>query len=105
MIFARWFGGSGYSHGDPVDDLEVFPSMAAAVAALRERRDQGYSFRCSFEFANREPEDVFTPCVEDDSSMWLWFSAHKDDGIVTVPDYPDRVVSFGPRGGVRIEHA
>jgi hypothetical protein len=105
MIWALWNGGSGYGPSDLVSDLESFASLEDARQALRSRRDYGYGFRQSFEFVNRDPESVFTPCVEDDSSMWVWFGADVVDGVTYVPEYPDRVVSFGPRGGVRVEHA
>lgn len=102
MIYALWFGGSGYSAGDMVEDLESFPSLAAAKAALSERRDRGYTFRQDFEFVNREAESVYCPCVEDDSRMWCWRAADIIDGVTYVPDYPDYVIEFGPRGGVNV---
>jgi hypothetical protein len=105
MIYAMWFGGTGYAHGDLVEDLESFPSLAAAKAALVERRDRGYGFMQDFEFVNQKPVSCYCPCVEDDSSMWVWLAADEDDGKVYVPEYPDRVIEFGPRGGVVVTAA
>lgn len=102
MIYALWFGGSGYAPGDMVRDLESFPSLAAAKAALIDRERNGYSFRQNFEFVNKDPESVLCPCVDEGSSMWVWRGADEVDGITYVPDYPDNVVEFGPRGGVRV---
>jgi len=105
MIYALWFGGVGYAPGDMVEDLESFPSLAAAKAALSERYARGYSFRQDFEFVNREPESVYCPCVEDDSRMWVWLAADEVDGVTYVPEYPDRIIEFGPRGGVNVTAA
>lgn len=102
MIYALWFGGSGYAPGDMVQDLESFPSLAAAKAALVNRERYGCSFRQGFQFVNREAEQYLCPCVEGGSSMWVWRGADEVDGITYVPDYPDNVVEFGPRGGVRV---
>ena len=102
-IFVVWNGGSGYGPSDRVDDLEVHYSISAAASALIQRRRYGYSQKQHFPFVNRDSEYVFTPCVEDDSSMWCWFTARdgNNDGELHVPDYPDFILEFGPRGGVR----
>lgn len=105
MVYAMWNGGNGYGPSDLVTDLEGFGSLADVRAALRSRRDRGYGWRQEFVFVNRDAEYVYTPCVEDDSSIWVWLVADEVDGVVCVPEYPDRVVSFGPRGGVRVERA
>lgn len=102
MIYAMWFGGCGYSAGDMVKDLESFPSLAAAKAALDDRRRNGYSFFQRFELVNRDAESVLCPCIEDDSCMWCWKAADVVDGATHVPDYPDWVLEFGPRGGILV---
>jgi len=104
-IYGIWNGGSGYSPSDLTTDLERFGSVTAARHALRSRRDHGYLWRQDFDFVNREAEAVHTPCVEDDSTIWLFLGGDEDDGIVYVPEYPDLIVEFGPRDGVRVTPA
>ena len=99
-----WYGGSGYGPSDPVEHLEEFDSIAAAKSALWSRRDYGYSYLQEFNYVNRENERVYCPCVEDDSTMWLYFAADTDPytGDVYVTDNgPDRILFFGARGAVR----
>ncbi len=97
-VYALWYGGASYAHSTD-DDLEKFPSIGAAVTALDDRHRLGYSFRQSFNFVNREPESSYTPCVEDDSEIWLFL----EDPTGDVDLYPDRIVRFGPRGGTIVE--
>lgn len=105
MIYALWHGGNGYTHGDIVGDLETFGGLAAARDALRERLERGDTWKMRFEYVNRDAGDVYTPCVSDDCGMWVWFAADVIEGVTYVPEYPDRVLSIGPRGGVRMERA
>jgi len=86
-----WHGGSSYacfSVHEP-KDADVFDSLANA------KRD----------FANRV-HDPYTPCVSEDlpenggPEAWLFFGkAHPVIG----QEYPDAILSFGPRRGVRME--
>lgn len=105
QVFALWHGGQGYGHSDPTDDLECFPSMQTAREAFAERATRGDSWRQRFAYVNRAPEAVYCPCVEN-SSMTLWFGLEPDeDGRYSAQDaYPDRILTIGPRGGVRAEH-
>jgi hypothetical protein len=98
QVFAQWYGGCSYVWGDD-DDIERFDSIAAAKVALDNRHSLGYSFRQHFEFVNREPESSFCPVVGEDSELWLFFADPTGDG----DKYPDRIVKFGPRGGVITE--
>ncbi len=83
-----WHGGSSYAMFDLSDPshAETFSSMEAAKA----------------EFASRA-NDRFYPCVDrvspDDGGPSAWVF------LGEVSDYPDRVMSFGPRGGVRVDRA
>lgn len=77
-----WHGGSSYAQPLP-EDAETFPSIAAAME----------------EFSSR-PSDSHFPCVDEDTE--------EDGGPVAhcwygpeVGDYPDFVISYGPRGGIR----
>lgn len=101
-VYAIWEGGYGnYAPSDIVNDLEAFDSIEAAKSALKARLGRGYSYLQSFEFVNRDAERVYCPCVGDDTRMLLWSAADTDDGVVYVPECPDRVLTVGPRGGVR----
>ena len=82
-VYMLWHGGSSYA--PPMDDdAEAFASIADAVD--------------SFESRTRDP---YYPCVKRDTP--------ENGGptgmlyIGEVGDYPDRIVTFGPRGGVRVE--
>lgn len=99
-IYALWHGGSSYAHGDVETDVETFPSIRAAVDALQDRSKLGHGWQMPFYYADGRTARVYTPNA-DDSSMWLWFA----DPRGNADPYPDRVLSFGPRGGVRVERA
>ena len=87
-IYATWSGGSSYAMPDLFNrrDIEIFDSLSDA------RRT----------FSARADHDTYYPCVSDDMSddggpeMWIYFSDPFECGDA----YPDRIVSFGPRGGV-----
>lgn len=104
-IMGAWFGGGGnYSPPDTQltgRDLETFSSVAAARRALSDRRESNGKRMVTFAYVNRAEERCYVPCVDADSELWLWFGWDVDDnGTTWVPDYPDAIVSFGPRGGV-----
>lgn len=78
---ALWFG--GYSYAPPYeDDAETFESIEAAKQEFIRR------------YHNRNGR---YPCVDDTCEMWLFFG---EEGSF---DYPDRIIRFGPRGGVRVD--
>jgi hypothetical protein len=85
-VTMMWHGGSGYS-APTMEDAEQFPSLKAA-------KD---------EFASRV-YDPYYPCVTQDTqdnggpSAWVFFGTEAGD-------YPDRLLSFGPRGAVVCERA
>lgn len=103
MIYGLWNGGTGYASSDLVNDLERFCSIGEAKNSLYERERNGGFFLQFFPYVNRGHVVCATPCVEKDSSLWIWGAADTIDGTVLVPEYPDRIISFGPRGGVRVE--
>lgn len=87
-----WYGGSSYAAPDGHDprDWERFTSIKAAAAVFEARADF----------------DPFYPCVDREY--------HEDGGGAELHVYlceeyhedgPDRIVRFGPRGGVRVERA
>lgn len=99
-IYAMWHGGPSYAHGYIDSDVETFPTLAAARDALISRERSGYWFQQDFAFLTRPAESKFTPCVES-SSMTIWLA----DPTRNPDPYPDRILSIGPRGGIRMERA
>jgi hypothetical protein len=70
------------------EHAEQFPSLEAAGYALRDRvSGREYSF----------------PCVDSDARLSVFFSDPRlsEDGDI----YPDRIITIGPRGGIRVERA
>ena len=84
QVWAMWHG--GYSYAVPeLSDAEPFDSLAHATRVFAAR------------LAN---DDRFTPCVDRSSTMHVFTGGHPE----TYRDpYPDRVLSVGPRGGIRSE--
>jgi len=101
-VFALWHGGSSYGGGG-LEYLEKFDSIADAKQEFYER----YAFsRGYFQYAE-ETEYITsgstgTPCVSESASMWVFLGDIEDIGR-NGDLYPDRVISFGPQMGVRIE--
>ncbi|MFI9559127.1 hypothetical protein [Nonomuraea endophytica] len=94
-VYGLWFGGASYS--DPDDsDLEEFASITDAREKLLDRYWHGYWQRSRFNFVERTPTDMLTPSVTQSSEMLLYRSR---DSL----DSPDWRLSFGPRGGARLE--
>jgi hypothetical protein len=80
-----WQGGLNYTPGD-ISDTEEFVSMQAAADEFARRARGG---------------DPYYPCVADsEGHLFLTDPRTATSGDV----YPDRIVTLGARGGVRIEH-
>lgn len=85
-----WHGGTNYAVFDTHNPrhAEEYSSMTAAKEAFRSR-----------------PGDSYYPCVSEESSenggaeAWIFKGKAKD---CIGADYPDFIMSFGPRGGVKI---
>lgn len=104
MIYALWHGGSSYSPGSTHDgDTETFESIAAARTAFQDRYRHGNRWKQHFAYVSKPADDVYTPTVDESSTMWLFFYDPTAEGV-TDP-YPDKILSFGPRGGIRMENA
>lgn len=88
-----WYGGSSYGMFDVHD-----PKDALVFNSIREAKDW---------FAGR-PGSPYTPCVSEATQdnegpvAWLFFG---DTHPVIGEEYPDCIITFGPRGGVRVEKA
>jgi hypothetical protein len=82
-VWMQWWGGYNYGHGE-IDESEVFDSLKAA-------RDEFWRRFNRF--------DSYYPCVGEESEARIYFS---DPAEMRDP-YPDRLMRFGPRGGVVVE--
>jgi hypothetical protein len=94
-IWADWHGGGSYVGGGQ-ESREVFPSINAAREAFYSRYRNGYAFRQTFNYADGRTESVLCPAVDETSEIRLYFGGPDQD-------YPDRVIKFGPRGGIIVE--
>lgn len=83
--YGLWYGGSNYSAPDPDRDLVRFDSLREAGRYLQDREDNS---------------DGRTPCVQD-YELHLYASRRRAE--VCTDNGPDRVLSFGPRGGVQCQ--
>jgi len=91
VVYGVFHGGANYSAGSVHNpsDVRRFDSITAAVDTVWVR------------FTGR---DHSFPNVDESATMHLWLSdprADANDGQAA--EYPDRVISIGPRGGVRVE--
>lgn len=81
-VLALWYGGSNYAapDGHNPKDCEHFDSIKDAKRS----------------FANRADFNPYYPCVDAETcEMHLYFGPYHEDG-------PDRVLTLGKRGGVRV---
>lgn len=76
-VYGLWHGGSSYAPGR-FEDIEVFNSLKEAKSCLEDRYNSHGPH--SFEYANKDSDYTHTPCVEDDSEMWLWSYMPDDNG-------------------------
>jgi len=85
-VWGEWYGGSSYSVPETGRDTEEFESLKEAKSVFESR------------YSNWGGN---TPVVDEQSEMWIFFV---DPRTVDSP-YPDRIIEFGPRGGVIVEYA
>ncbi len=85
-----WHGGASYSAPYP-DDAEDFNSLREAAEEFDRRSSSLETF---YPCVEREPAEEGGP------EAWIMFCGADELGADV---YPDRLISFGPRGGVRIE--
>lgn len=107
-----WHGGVNY--GAPTaEDAELFGSIREAEEALRERRNSNGKYDTRFRYVFRDGEYTRTPNAHEGNSGYLWLKwAHESwaddlEGLRILLEhgdlYPDVVLEFGPRGGIRQE--
>ena len=81
-----WHGGSSYA-APTINDAESFASLAEAKRDFISRLGNPY-YPC----VTRETEENGGP------SAWIFYGTEAGD-------YPDSVLSFGPRGGLQVRPA
>lgn len=107
MWVGLWHGGSSYS-APYAQDVEYFPSLRVAGNVLWSRFTNGDMWKQTFRYVIRGTDLVYCPTVGQDSELHLyWFPVRTSPGTIVETierdGYPDRVIRFGPRGGIRIE--
>lgn len=86
-VFWLWHGGSSYAAPDG-DDVEEFPSLAAAADEFRRRSQEAF-----YPAVDRLPPESGGP------SALIYYDPP------CIDDYPARVMTFGPHGGLRVTPA
>ena len=84
-VYGLWYGGSNYSVGYVDSDIEVFESIEAAKATLVTR------------YFNRNGQFPGVSFDETEIQLYFYDPTHFHD------PYPDRIIKFGPRGGIVVE--
>ena len=110
--YAAVLSGDNYIGGYLETDSEFFPSIASAVSAMRERRSaNGWPCRTVILDFN---ENGLPFVGETYSTAYPGFGYNGEQlTLYTITEtlgsdrdpYPDYILSFGPRGGVRVERA
>lgn len=85
-----WHGGSSYAHGYIPEDLEHFGGLTEAIRSFDARADSSNTY---YPCVEREPAE------DGGQSAWIFFAEPGGD------PYPDRILEYGPRGGLRVTHA
>jgi len=85
QVYAIFHGGRSYSTYWTARDVEQFDSLREARSVFEARADF----------------DPYYPCTDEGAEMWLFFYNPVEEGSLISDPYPDRILSLGPRGGVR----
>lgn len=96
-VYGLWHGGTSYSSPEN-SDLEMFDSIGAAKSEFQTRYLSGrYNH---FRYADGRTNRLDTPAVDETSEMWIFLADPREssDGDW----YPDRTITIGARGGVRV---
>lgn len=115
MPYVAIFSGVNYRSNDlTVADLEVWHSIADATDSLRERHESGYWRHIVINYADGRQSAYLMPCVESGDILDLYYvtpadldelkvGAHPYQHEHIVGSGPDRRLTIGPRGGIRVE--
>lgn len=90
-VWMLWHGGSGYAHGYVDDDTEYFASLYEAKHLFDSRAN---SWNTYYPCVDRIPAEDGGP------SAYIYFSDPRDD--IEGDPYPDRILEYGPRGGLHV---
>jgi hypothetical protein len=91
-VWMLWHGGTNYAAGYIEDDIEAFDSIKECERSFDRRADSW---------------NTYYPCVERDpaenggQSAWLFFYDPNDEANGVRDPYPDQILEYGPRGGLR----
>lgn len=81
-VYGLWYGGTSYAAPSIYNrgDIEEFDSIQDAKDTLQERYENW---------------NGYTPTVTHESEIHLFYV-----GPYETQEYPDRIISFGPKGGI-----
>lgn len=95
-VWMLWHGGASYAAGTVADDIEEFDSLKDAKHSFDRRAD---SWNTYYPMVEREPEE------EGGQSAYVFFYDPNDESNGPGDPYPDRILRYGPRGGLHCEPA
>lgn len=109
-VIGLWHGGANYS-APYAEDAEVFPSIAAAEGAMRDREALGHWYPQTFAFVFRPHERSLTPCAHSEGTGYMdvyRYPPGVDDELMRLMIECGEAnwlyrIEFGKRGGIRRE--
>lgn len=87
-----WHSGASYAIGTVDEDVEEFDTLRALKHEFDSRAD---SWNTYYPCVERLPQD------DGGQSAWVFFRDPRGER----DPYPDRILTYGPRGGLRLEYA
>lgn len=105
QVLGLYWGGGSYAQ-PTTDDVEVFQSRQDALDQFRWRYEANGKIAVFFNYGLKPQEHVLLPAVDRSAELRLWPKASGVENMFRLGDLGDAepvwVISFGPRGGVRI---
>lgn len=90
-VWGVWYGGSSYSQGEVVENLEYWDDIATAKDALLDRYAHGHWREHVFNYVNKPRDEVRTPAVGEDTEIHLFYV----EVVEGLPDYyPDAILKL-----------
>lgn len=92
QVWMLWYGGVNYGHPQIPEDIEEFNSLRDAKNSFDARADSW---------------NTYYPCVERTTadeggqSAYIYFY----DPSKVMDPYPDRIIEYDPRGGLKVNRA
>lgn len=84
-VWTVWHGGTNYAHGYVADDVELWPTLEAALQEAERRKSTGHWCPSDFPFAHKEHASVLTPTVDEASYVDVYLA----DPAETTGPIPD----------------